>query len=129
MTYIISKKCHNKIATFYHNVAKKYKHTYSRALMHKNIDTAYSDMRRIENGLIRRIPTIPRWQNKGCYMANTKKWYYLYKISGETITVVDACHSQNMKESIKQKSNTVILKESQLKRIIRESIKKILNII
>lgn len=59
----------------------------------------------------------------------SKKWYYLYKISGETITVVDACHSQNMKESIKQKSNTVILKESQLKRIIRESIKKILNII
>ena len=29
-------------------------------------------------------------------MANTDKWYYAYTIDGNTITVVDACHSQNM---------------------------------
>ena len=32
----------------------------------------------------------------GNYMANTDKWYYAYTIEGDTITVVDACHAQNM---------------------------------
>ncbi len=31
-------------------------------------------------------------------MANTDKWYYAYKIDGDTIIVVDACHAQNMHE-------------------------------
>ena len=44
--------------------------------------------------LLRRKPTIRRWE--GCYMANTDKWYYAYTIEGDTITVVDACHAQNM---------------------------------
>ena len=29
-------------------------------------------------------------------MANTDKWYYAYTIDGDTVTVVDACHAQNM---------------------------------
>ena len=29
-------------------------------------------------------------------MANTDKWYYAYTIEGDIITVVDACHAQNM---------------------------------
>jgi hypothetical protein len=28
---------------------------------------------------------------------NTDKWYYAYTIDGDTITIVDACHAQNMK--------------------------------
>lgn len=122
VTYNIRKICYTKIVRYYNNVAKKYCNTYSFNLMNKNISQAYDDMLRIENGLMRRNPTIARWQNKGCYMANTDKWYYLYKINGETITVVDVCHSRNMHES-------VTLKELQLRRIIRESIKKVLNII
>ena len=31
-------------------------------------------------------------------MANTDKWYYAYTIEGDTITVIDACHVQNMHE-------------------------------
>ena len=31
-------------------------------------------------------------------MANTDKWYYAYIIDGEIITIVDACHAQNMHE-------------------------------
>ncbi len=31
-------------------------------------------------------------------MANTDKWYYAYIIKDKTITVVDACHAQNMHE-------------------------------
>ena len=31
-------------------------------------------------------------------MANTDKWYYAYIIEDKTITVVDACHAQNMHE-------------------------------
>lgn len=33
---------------------------------------------------------------KGYHMANTEKWYFAYTINGDTITIVDACHAQNM---------------------------------
>lgn len=32
-------------------------------------------------------------------MANTDKWYFAYTFDGETVTVVDACHAQNMRSS------------------------------
>ena len=32
-------------------------------------------------------------------MANTDKWYFAYTFNGETVTVVDACHAQNMHEN------------------------------
>lgn len=92
--YIIKKRCVQKIATFYRNVSKKYLHTYSEELMHNNADNAFDAMFRIENGLLRREPTLSRWE--GYFMANTDKWYYAYTYDGETVTVVDACHAQNM---------------------------------
>ena len=96
MRYRIKKRCFNKINTFYHNVSKKYKHTYSEELMHKNADEAVDAMFQIERTLPRRKPTIARWA--GYHMANTEKWYYAYTIDDETITIVDACHAQNMHE-------------------------------
>ena len=84
-----------KIRSFYYNVAKKYKHTYSKWLMHKNIDEAVDSIFEIERTLLRRKPTIERWA--GYHMANTDKWYYAYIIDDDTITIVDACHAQNMK--------------------------------
>ena len=71
MKHIIRKRCLLKIMSFYRNVSKKYKQT-----------------------LLRREPTLERW--KGYYMANTDKWYFAYTIEGDTITIVDACHAQNM---------------------------------
>ncbi len=96
MKHIIKKRCAKKIDTFYHNVSKKYRHTYSEELMHKNADNAFDAIYRIENGLLRRKPTLPHWQ--GYYMANTDKRYYAYTFDGETVTIVDACHAQNMHE-------------------------------
>lgn len=95
MKHIILPQCTTSIKKFYHNVAKKYAHTYSRELMHKNVDDAIDAMYKIENGLLRRSPTIKRWE--GCFMANTKNWYYAYKIFDNVIVVIDACHAQNMK--------------------------------
>ena len=95
-SYKISPLARRKIASFYSNVAKKYRHTYSKELMHRNIDDAIDSMFHIENGLLRREPTLSRWA--GYYMANTDKWYYAYTFDGETVTVVDACHAQNMHE-------------------------------
>lgn len=94
MKYVIKKRCAQKITTFYRNVSRKYKHTYSLELMEKNVVDAYDAIFQIERTLLRRDPTIPKWE--GYYMANTDKWYYAYRIDGETITVVDACHAQNM---------------------------------
>ena len=94
--YKIKPLAQQKIKTFYYNVAKKYRHTYSKELMHKNIDESVDAMFQIERSLLRREPTLTRWA--GYYMANTDKWYYAYTIDGDTITVVDACHAQNMHE-------------------------------
>ena len=96
MKYRISKHCFKEIYSFYRNVAQKYKHTYSKELMHKNIDEAIDSMYQIERTLHRRNPGLTKWL--GLYMANTDKWYYAYTIEGETIIVVDACHAQNMHE-------------------------------
>ena len=94
MNYVIRKRCAQKITSFYRNVSKKYKHTYSLELMEKNVNEAYDSMFQIENTLMRRQPNIIRW--KGYYMANTDKWYFAYTFDGETVTIVDACHAQNM---------------------------------
>jgi len=50
--------------------------------------------KKYKHTLLRREPTLERW--KGYYMANTDKWYFAYTIEGDTITIVDACHAQNM---------------------------------
>ena len=94
MKYVIRKRCAQKITTFYRNVSKKYKHTYSLELMEKNVNYAYDSIFQIEKTLQRREPTIARW--KGYHMANTGKWYYAYIVDGDTVTVIDACHAQNM---------------------------------
>ena len=95
--YKIKPCAQRKIKAFYFNVAKKYRHTYSKDLMHKNIDEAVDAMFQIEKSLLRRRPTTSRWA--GLYMANTDKWYYAYVIDADTITVVDVCHAQNMTSS------------------------------
>ena len=94
--YVIRKRCVQRIVSFYRNVSKKYKHTYSQELMEKNVHDAYDSMFQIEQTLLRRKPTIDRWI--GYHMANTDKWYFAYIIDGDTITIVDACHAQNMKQ-------------------------------
>lgn len=96
MRYVISAKCHQNIENFYRHVAKKYRHTYSLQLMQKNVIDATNSMFLIEKTLLRRRPTLARWQKRGYYMANTNKWYYAYTINGDTITIEDACHAQNM---------------------------------
>lgn len=103
--YKISKQVQTSIYTFYTNVAKKYSNTYSLDLMAKNISNAYTSIYKIENGLMRRKPTIKQW--KGYFMANTSKWYFAYKIVEDTIYIEDARHSQNMSEfsSLNMNSN------------------------
>ena len=54
--YKIRPLAQRKITTFYNNVGKKYKHTYSKELMHKNIDEAVDAMFQIERSLLRRKP-------------------------------------------------------------------------
>ncbi|CCY15329.1 unknown [Prevotella sp. CAG:755] len=114
MKYVIQKQVAYKINTFYHNVAKKYKHTYSEEMMHKNLDNAFNSIYKIENGLLKRKPTISRWN--GLFMANAGKWYFAYRIEGDTIYVEDACHAQNMHE---------VLLRNRIRRIVLECIREL----
>ena len=122
MNYRISKYALNQIRSFYNNVAKKYRNTWSKEDVKKYILATKQSIYQIENGLIRRNPTISRWQ--GLYMATTKdkKWNFAYKIDGDTIYIDDACHAQNMHESKK----ILRISESKLKQIIYESIVSVL---
>ena len=103
MKYDIKSKCVKNIVSFYINVAKKYKHTYSEKLQNKNISEAYDSMLLVEKTLRRRKPTLSRWQSKGWHMAHSGKWYYAYTIEGDTITIQDACHELNMHEEADDK--------------------------
>ncbi len=98
MRYVIKRRCHDSIEQFYRNVLKKYRHTYSIQLMRRNVLDATNGMYLIEKTLLRRKPTLTRWQEQGYHMAHSGKWYYAYTIDEDTITIQDACHEQNMHE-------------------------------
>jgi hypothetical protein len=92
--YIITPKAAQEVRSFYKNVYKRYRHTYSYEDMFRNINQAVDDMYLIEQSLHRRKPTLSRWQ--GWHMATNGRWYYAYTIEGDTIVIQDACHAQNM---------------------------------
>lgn len=92
--YIVKPLAAAKIRSFYRNAAKKYRHTYDYNDFMRDVHSAVFSIYKIENGLPRRTPTIVQW--KDYYMANTDKWYFAYIINDDTITIVDACHAQNM---------------------------------
>ena len=94
--YTIDQKAVWEIESFYINVAAKYRHTYSIEDLERNVKDAYYAAFLIEVSLLRRKPTLKRWQKY--YMAHSGHWYYAYTINGDTITIVDACHEQNMHE-------------------------------
>ncbi len=94
MKYIIKPRASRMIFSFYQNVAKKYRHTYDKDDLKRNVYDAMQSIYEIERTLLRRKPTLSRWA--GYHMGNTDKWYFAYTIDGDTITIVDACHAQNM---------------------------------
>ena len=98
MRYSIKPKASQSIWSFYRNVARKYKHTYSVEDRIRNVQDAVRAIYLIEQTLLRRRPILSRWQNQGFYMAHAGQWYYAYTINGDTITIEDACHEQNMHE-------------------------------
>ena len=69
--YIIKPRTSHKIFSFYQNVAKKYRHTYDKDDLKRDVQNAVFSIFRIENGLLRREPTISQWA--GYHMANTDK--------------------------------------------------------
>ena len=54
MNYSIKKRCARKINSFYGNVSRKYRHTYSQELMEKNVHDAFNSIYQIERTLLRR---------------------------------------------------------------------------
>ena len=94
-SYIIKPLAVRKVRSFYRNVSLKYPNVYSYTDMlgyvNKTVDAIYS----IEQSVQRRKPSIERW--KKWHMAHAGHWYYAYSVDGDTITIHDACHEQNMK--------------------------------
>ncbi len=97
--YVVKARAQRRIRLFYQNVARKYRHTYDMDDFIRDVQNAAFGIYQIEKTLLRREPILSRWKLNGYNMANKGKWYYAYVIDGDTVTVVDACHSQNMKSS------------------------------
>lgn len=120
MKYEIDILVYDKIDTFYVDVSKKYKHTYSEDLMLQNISDAYQSIYLIETSnpkiISHRDPKksntkkFKEWSTLGYLVATTKKWHYAYTIENDTIIVHDACHQQN-NESIQLNDQTQLLYE------------------
>ena len=66
--YIIKPRTSRKIFTFYSNVAKKYRHTYDKENLKRDVQNAVFSIYMIERSLLRRKPTLARWS--GYHMAN-----------------------------------------------------------
>ena len=96
--YEVKPHASRQIWSFYRHVAWKYMHTFDTEDMVRNARRAIRDMGLIEQSLLRRRPTLKRWQQEGWHMTNAGKWYYAYSINDDTITIEDACHEQNMHE-------------------------------
>jgi hypothetical protein len=92
--FVVKPLAARRIWSFYRNVAKKYSNTYAEEDIARDVKRAVRSILLIESRLLRRTPTINRWNGK--YMAHSGYWYYAYTIDGDTITVHDACHQQNM---------------------------------
>lgn len=94
--YVVKPRAAQKIRSFYRNVARKYRHTFTYEDVMNSVHDAVFSIYKIENGLQRRRPVLSRWE--GYHMASANNWYFAYKIAGNMIVVVDACHAQNMHE-------------------------------
>ena len=94
-SYIIKPLAVRKVRAFYRNVYKRYPNTYSYYDMLRYINQTIDAIYAIEVSVLRRKPTIDRWRRWN--MARSGHWYYAYTIEGNTITIHDACHEQNMK--------------------------------
>lgn len=93
--YAIKPLVIRKVRSFYRNVCKKYPNIYSYYDMLRYINKTVDAIYCIEQSVPRRKPTIERWKNWN--MAHAGNWYDAYSIDGNTITIYDACHAQNMK--------------------------------
>ena len=51
MKYLIKKRCARKINSFYKNVSRKYRYSYSQELMEKNVNDALDSIYQIERTL------------------------------------------------------------------------------
>ena len=92
--YHIELLAYQNIRAFYRNVFVKYSNTYSYSDMLSYINITVDAIYGIEHSLLRRKPTLKRWCN--FHMAHAGNWSYAYTIDGDTITIHDACHQQNM---------------------------------
>lgn len=109
MKVVVNKKALQSISTFYHNVRKKYKHTYSKEQMEKNIDEVCDAIQSIkDNG---KVPILQKHKIKGYKEATWKRrgtkidWYFEYKVETDEnndyiIHVYEAINFRNMHENV-----------------------------
>ena len=94
--YEVKPRASQRIWSFYRHVALKYRHTFNTEDIVKNAQRAIRNMGLIEQSLLRRQPTLKRWQEEGWHMAKAGKWFYAYTIHDDIVTIEDASHSQNI---------------------------------
>lgn len=100
----VSEKAASVISSFYYHVAQKWKNTYALEDVERYIEETIGLINGIERHFLPREPRLDRWKQKGYLMAHVGRWYFAYRIDGDTIYVEDACHQQNMSNSQVERS-------------------------
>jgi hypothetical protein len=97
MKILISDKALDKIYTFYLNVAKKYKYTWSMEDSIMRIDKVSQEAYKVGTELAKRRPGfIRRWIGYSVDYSKATGWYFAYKIEDGVIYVEDAENYRNM---------------------------------
>lgn len=148
---VVTQEAINDVGTFYGNVAKKYPNTWDDNRVQQAICKVIDGMNSVVIKSLQgeRKPLITTLQDgsKVAELSLTSRgkryWYFTVRIEGENILIENAIYSKNESQrayrrgksnqtaplSADDRSTQQRITESQLRRIIQESIKKVLNII
>lgn len=148
---IVTQEAINDVGTFYGNVAKKYPNTWDENKVQNAINKVLNSMNSIVINSIQgeRKPLITNLQDGSkvaelSLKANGKRyWYFTVRIDGDNVYIENAIYSKNESQrayrrgknnptapiSADDRTTQQRITEIQLRNIIKESIKKVLNII
>lgn len=147
---IVTQEAINDIGTFYGNVAKRYPNTWDEVKVQEAINKVLEGMSNVVISSLQgeRKPLLTTLQD-GSNVAELsltsrgkRYWYFTVRIEGENVYIENAIYSKNESQrafrrgrsnptaplSSDDRSTQQRITESQLRRIIKESIKRILNI-
>ena len=85
---------YNQIRQFYRNVHKKHRNVYGKEQIKSMIINAFNSINNLHGYKLISDSILDKWKGFGRVVVG--QWHFAIDIKGNKVTVVDACHQQNM---------------------------------